>query len=45
LKNPLKYTNHDISAALGYQDTQNFCRTFHKQFGLSPGKYRRRQEQ
>ena len=40
LKSPIAYKLRDISAALGYQDIQNFCRTFQKHFGLSPGKFR-----
>jgi YesN/AraC family two-component response regulator len=41
LKSPVNYKNRDISDALGYQDSQNFCRTFHKFYGVSPGEYRR----
>lgn len=41
LKSPVNYKNRDIGAALGYQDTQNFCRTFHKYYGMTPGKFRR----
>jgi YesN/AraC family two-component response regulator len=39
LKSSVNYKNREISAALGYQDTQNFCRTFQNYFGLSPGKF------
>jgi YesN/AraC family two-component response regulator len=42
LTGPVNYKNRDISDALGYQDTQNFCRTFQKYYGVSPGGYRRR---
>jgi YesN/AraC family two-component response regulator len=41
LKSPVNYKNQDIGAALGYRDTQNFCRTFRKYYGLTPGKFRR----
>ncbi|MEA4859409.1 putative response regulatory protein [bioreactor metagenome] len=34
------YKNKDIARALGYQDTQNFCRTFRKYWGKSPQQYR-----
>ncbi|HKM08183.1 MAG TPA: response regulator [Sphaerochaeta sp.] len=35
------YTNKEIAEALGYQDTQNFCRTFKNYFGTSPQQYRK----
>ncbi|MDR3167817.1 MAG: response regulator [Treponema sp.] len=41
LKSPVNYKNRDIGTALGYQDTQNFCRAFHKYYGMTPGKFRR----
>lgn len=40
LESPAGYKNNDIAQALGYQDTQNFCRVFKKRFGQSPQQYR-----
>jgi YesN/AraC family two-component response regulator len=40
LQSQVNYTNRDISVALGYQDSQNFCRTFQKFFNMTPGTYR-----
>ena len=40
LSGTAEYTNKDIAKALGYQDTQNFCRTFKKNVGKTPGSYR-----
>jgi len=34
------YKNKEIARALGYQDTQNFCRTFRRFFGKSPQKFK-----
>ncbi len=34
------YKNKEIAKALGYQDTQNFCRTFRKYYGTSPQQMR-----
>jgi AraC-like DNA-binding protein len=31
----------DIAAQLTYQNAQNFIRTFHNEFGLAPGEYRK----
>ena len=42
LINPIGYKIRDISIALGYQDMQNFCRTFKKYFGTSPGNFKSR---
>jgi YesN/AraC family two-component response regulator len=42
LVSPIHYSNRDISAALGYQDTQNFYRSFSRYYGSTPGEYRRR---
>lgn len=36
----LGYKNKDIAKSLGYQDTQNFCRTFRKYYGTSPQQMR-----
>lgn len=44
LLSPVKYKNRDISEALGYQDVQNFCRTFQKFYGINPGKFRQQAE-
>ncbi|MDT4762791.1 response regulator [Sphaerochaeta sp. PS] len=41
LTGKLGYTNKDIAKALGYQDTQNFCRTFKGHFGSSPQQYKK----
>ncbi len=35
------YKNKEIALALGYQDTQNFCRTFRKYWGSSPQQLRK----
>jgi len=40
LSGKISYRNKEIAKALGYQDTQNFCRTFRKYFGTSPQQYR-----
>jgi YesN/AraC family two-component response regulator len=40
LTGKVEYRNKEIAVALGYQDTQNFCRTFRKHFGTSPQQYR-----
>ncbi|MDD3903694.1 MAG: response regulator [Sphaerochaeta sp.] len=40
LMGKVEYRNKEIAIALGYQDTQNFCRTFRKYFGTSPQQYR-----
>jgi YesN/AraC family two-component response regulator len=42
LKSAVNYTNRDIGEALGYHDTQNFCRSFARYYGVTPGKFRRR---
>ena len=42
LKSPVNHTNQHISSAIGYQDTQNFCRIFLRFYGTTPGKFRRR---
>ncbi|MBR2406730.1 MAG: helix-turn-helix transcriptional regulator [Clostridia bacterium] len=34
----------DISEQLGFADTANFCRAFKKQYKISPGEYRRRNQ-
>ncbi len=36
-----RYTNDAIARALGYQDTQNFCRTFKRIVGVSPQSFRK----
>jgi len=41
LKGDVPYTNTDIAKALGYQDTQNFCRTFKRIHGVSPQSFRK----
>jgi AraC-like DNA-binding protein len=33
LTSKVGYKNKEIAEALGYQDTQNFCRTFRKYWG------------
>ncbi|MBQ0071090.1 MAG: helix-turn-helix domain-containing protein [Spirochaetales bacterium] len=40
LEPPAKYKNKDIAEALGYTDSQNFCRTFRKVYGMTPQEYR-----
>lgn len=40
LSGKVPYTNKDIARALGYQDTQNFCRTFRKYWNKSPQKFK-----
>ncbi|MDT3357835.1 MAG: helix-turn-helix transcriptional regulator, partial [Spirochaetota bacterium] len=40
LESKIGYKNKEIARALGYQDTQNFCRTFRKFFGKSPQKFK-----
>ncbi len=34
------YKNKEIAQALGYQDTQNFCRTFRRYWGKSPQRFK-----
>ncbi|WP_320129762.1 response regulator [uncultured Sphaerochaeta sp.] len=41
LSGKIEYKNKEIAQSLGYQDTQNFCRTFRKAFGSSPQQYRK----
>ena len=41
----LTYTTHtitEISDMCGYNNTEHFCRQFHKIVGISPGKYRKK---
>ena len=38
------YHNKDLAEALGYRETQNFCRMFKKHFGMSPQEFRKRNE-
>ncbi len=40
LESKVQYKNRDIASALGYQDTQNFCRTFRNYWGKSPKKFK-----
>lgn len=40
LSGKVEYKNKEIAQTLGYQDTQNFCRTFRRYFNTSPQKYR-----
>ncbi|MGN0905884.1 MAG: helix-turn-helix domain-containing protein [Bullifex sp.] len=40
LEPPAKYRNKEIADALGYTDSQNFCRTFRKVYGMTPIEYR-----
>ena len=44
LMGKIGYKNKEIAKALGYQDTQNFCRTFKNYFGASPQQYRKGQK-
>ncbi len=39
------YKNREIALALGYQDTQNFCRTFRNFWGKSPQRFRQEMEE
>lgn len=41
LASRVNYKNKEIAQALGYQDTQNFCRTFQKYWGKSPQKFKK----
>lgn len=41
LQSKVSYKNKEIAQALGYQDTQNFCRTFQKYWGKSPQKFKK----
>ena len=38
------YHNKDLAEALGYRETQNFCRMFKKHFGMSPQEFRKQNE-
>ncbi|AEC02418.1 response regulator transcription factor [Parasphaerochaeta coccoides] len=40
LSGKVEYRNKEIARTLGYQDTQNFCRTFRRYFKTSPQQYR-----
>lgn len=40
LSRKVEYKNREIARALGYQDTQNFCRCFRNYWGKSPQKFR-----
>lgn len=40
LEPPARYKNKDIAEALGYTDSQNFCRSFRKAYGMTPQEYR-----
>ncbi len=43
-KDLLAYTEHsitEIAEQCGYKNTEHFCRQFHKNIGISPGKYRK----
>ncbi|MDY6343586.1 MAG: response regulator [Sphaerochaetaceae bacterium] len=42
LKSGQKYTNKDIATTLGYQDTQNFCRTFRRYWNTTPQQFKKR---
>lgn len=44
LTGKISYKNKEIAKALGYQDTQNFCRTFKNHFGTSPQVFRKEQK-
>lgn len=41
LSSRVNYKNKEIAQALGYQDTQNFCRTFQRYWGKSPQKFKK----
>ncbi|MGH0054264.1 MAG: response regulator transcription factor [Sphaerochaetaceae bacterium] len=43
LTSKVGYKNKEIAKALGYQDTQNFCRTFRKYWGTSPQQLKKEQ--
>ncbi len=43
LTSKVGYRNKEIAEALGYQDTQNFCRTFRKYWGTSPQQLKKEQ--
>jgi two-component system response regulator YesN len=43
LTSKVGYKNKEIAQALGYQDTQNFCRTFRKYWGTSPQQLKKEQ--
>lgn len=43
-KDLLAYTEHsisEISEQCGYKNIEHFCRQFHKNIGITPGKYRK----
>lgn len=42
LHSDLPYTNREIAQAVGYQDPQNFCRTFKSCTGMTPQEWKRR---
>ncbi len=42
LRSGQKYTNKEIATALGYQDTQNFCRTFRRYWNTTPQQFKKR---
>ncbi len=44
LESSIKYKNREIAEALGYTDSQNFCRVFRKVYGISPQEYRERRK-
>ena len=44
LRQRSNYHNKDLAEALGYGETQNFCRVFKKYFGVSPQEFRKQNE-
>jgi len=40
LNSPRNYTNREIAEMVGYQDPQNFCRSFKQYYKLTPRQYR-----
>lgn len=45
LRQKSEYHNKDLAEALGYRETQNFCRVFRKYYGMSPQEYRKNAKQ
>jgi YesN/AraC family two-component response regulator len=41
LRSPAKLSNSEVARMLGYNDVQNFCRCFKKEFHVTPKEYRK----
>ncbi|MFA7119291.1 MAG: helix-turn-helix domain-containing protein [Sphaerochaetaceae bacterium] len=42
LKSPANLSNNEIAHMLGYNDVQNFCRSFKKEFNATPKEFRKK---